>query len=133
MPAGMQRTYIDTTDRFTLYYRELNRELERAGVTIVESPGEATAIFSVYADETGQRVLSVSARNVPTEFEVFYRVRYGVVSGTTVLVETQDISRTQDYIYDTTVVLGKAAEEEKLRAALVDDLVRFITRQLSVQ
>ena len=133
MPDGMQRTYIEASDRYTLFYRRLSSELARAGVEVVDSPAEASAVFSIYADDTGQRVLSVSARNVPTEYEVFYTIRYGVVSGGDVLIETRDVTRTQDYIYDTTIVLGKAREEERIRAALVDDLIRFIMRQLSVQ
>lgn len=133
MPPAMERTYVSASDRFTPFYRELVRELSRAGVDVVDSPSRATATFSIYADETGQRVLSVSARNVPTEYEVFYTIRYGVTSGNDVLVETRDVSRTQDYIYDTTIVLGKAKEEDRIRAALVDDLVRLIMRQLSIQ
>ena len=129
----MERTYVDTHDRFTPFYRTLVAELSRAGVEVVDSPAQATATFTILADETGQRVLSVSARNVPTEYEVFYTIRYGVTAGEDVILEARTLSRTQDYIYDTTIVLGKAAEEEKLRAALVDDLVRLIMRQLSTQ
>ena len=129
----MERTYVDTHDRFTPFYRTLVAELSRAGVEVVDSPAQATAAFTILADETGQRVLSVSARNVPTEYEVFYTIRYGVTAGEDVILEARTLSRTQDYIYDTTIVLGKAAEEEKLRAALVDDLVRLIMRQLSTQ
>ena len=133
MPQGMERTYIDARDRFTPFYRELVTQLSLSGVEVVDSPAQATATFSIYADETGQRVLSVSARNVPTEYEVFYAIRYGVMSGTNVLLDARDLTRTQEYIYDTTIVLGKAAEEQRIREALVDDLVRFILRQLSAQ
>ena len=133
MPPGMERTYIDARDRFTPFYRKLVSELSRAGVEVVDSPARATATFSIYADETGQRVLSVSARNVPTEYEVFYAIRYAVTSGANVLLDTRDLSRTQEYIYDTTIVLGKAAEEQRIRQALVDDLVQFILRQLAAQ
>ena len=52
-----------------------------AGVNIVDTPEDATANFTIYFDQTAQRVLSVSARNVPTEYEVFYTIQYGLVSG----------------------------------------------------
>lgn len=133
LPESMQRTYVQAADRFTPFYRDLVAELRRQGVVVVDSEATATATFSIYADETGQRVLSVSARNIPTEYEVFYTIRYGVVSGADVILEARTVTRTQEYIYDTTVVLGKAAEEQKIREALVQDLVRFITRQLSAQ
>ena len=38
---------------------------------------------------------------------------------------------TRDYTYDETQVLGKAREEEVLRDALVDNLVRITMIQLS--
>jgi LPS-assembly lipoprotein len=71
IPAEMSRTYISADDKFSLFYRKLRRELKNAGVQLVDSPAEASAVFSILTDKTDQRVLSVSARNVPREFEVF--------------------------------------------------------------
>jgi len=102
-----------------------------AGVEVVDSPGDASAIFSILGDNTAQRVLSVSARNVPTEFEVFYSVFYSVEAGEEPIMEPQSLTLTRDYTYDETLVLGKAKEEELLREAIVDDLVRIILKQLS--
>ena len=130
-PAAMQRTYIETTDRFSQFYRELRRELQAAGVEVVDTPVKATATLSILYDFTDQRVLSVSARNVPTEFEVFYTVRYAVSSGAENLLEPQDLTLTRDYTYDATLVLGKAQEEQLMRDAIVDDLVRIVLKQIS--
>ena len=130
-PAAMQRTYIETPDRFSQFYRELRRELMAAGVEVVESPADATATLSILYDFTDQRVLSVSARNVPTEFEVFYTVRYAISSGGENLLEAQDLTLTRDYTYDATLVLGKAQEEQLMRDAIVDDLVRIVLKQIS--
>ena len=127
----MQRTYIETPDRFSQFYRELRRELMAAGVEVVESPADATATLSILYDFTDQRVLSVSARNVPTEFEVFYTVRYAISSGGENLLEAQDLTLTRDYTYDATLVLGKAQEEQLMRDAIVDDLVRIVLKQIS--
>lgn len=127
----MQRTYIDAPDNFSLFYRGFSRDLRSAGVNVVESPENATAVFKLYFDETDQRVLSVSARNTPTEFEVYYSIQYGIVSGENVLLEVQDLTLTRDYVYDETLVLGKAREEQVLRAAIVDDLVNIVLRQIS--
>ena len=130
-PAAMQRTYIETPDRFSQFYCELRRELMAAGVEVVESPADATATLSILYDFTDQRVLSVSARNVPTEFEVFYTVRYAISSGGENLLEAQDLTLTRDYTYDATLVLGKAQEEQLMRDAIVDDLVRIVLKQIS--
>jgi len=127
----MQRTYISTTDRYSLFYRELRRNLQAAGVVVTDTPAEATATLNILYDVTDQRVLSVSARNVPTEFEVFYTVRYTVTSGETSLLEPQEITLTRDYTYDATLVLGKAREEQLMREAIVTDLVRIVMKQIS--
>ena len=127
----MERTYIATQDRFSQFYRELRLNLQAAGVEVVDSPKDATATLSILFDLTDQRVLSVSARNVPTEFEVFYTVRYAITSGEQNLLEPQELTLTRDYTYDSTLVLGKAKEEQLMRDAIVDDLVRIVLKQIS--
>lgn len=131
LPTEMSRTYIATNDNYSLFYRALRAELRMAGVDVVDSSGDASAVFSILGDNTAQRVLSVSARNVPTEFEVFYTVFYSVAVGERSIMEQQSLTLTRDYTYDETLVLGKAREEELLREAIVDDLVRIILKQLS--
>ncbi len=130
-PAEMDRTYVEAVDEHSLFYRRLRRNLIAAGVEIVDSSADATATLSILLDETGQRVLSVSARNVPTEYEVYYTIQYALVSAERNLLETQQLTITRDYTYDETLVLGKAQEEELLRDAVVDDLVRIVMKQIS--
>ncbi len=127
----MARTYIDTTDRHSLFYRQLTLQLQAAGVEVVDSPSDASATLSILLDETDQRVLSVSARNVPTEYEVFYTVEYSLGDEQESLLEPQLLTLTRDYTFDATLVLGKAHEEEMLREALAKDLVRVVLKQLA--
>ena len=130
-PAGMERTYIETSDRYSQFLREFEAQLRAAGVELSDSAADATAMFTIFADETEQRVLSVSARNVPTEFEVFYSITYSLDSGANVLMPQQTLTLTRDYTYDSTLVLGKGREEELLREAIVEDLVRIVMKQIS--
>lgn len=130
-PAGMERTFIATGDRYSPFYRALRSELRAAGVELSDSASDATATFTVSFDDTAQRVLSVSARNVPTEYEVYYTITYGLESGPDILLPQQTLTLTRDYTYDSTLVLGKAREEELLRDAIVDDLVRIVMKQIS--
>ena len=130
VPSEMERTYIAATDEYSIFYRELKLQLQANGVQIVESPTEATATLSIHFDKTDQRVLSVSARNTPTEYEVFYTIQYSLDSGEKNLQPQQLITLTRDYTYDETLVLGKSHEEQVLREAIADDLVRTVLRQL---
>ena len=131
VPPEMARTYIAADDQRSLFYRRLRDSLRNAGVNIVDSPVEATATFTILSDIPGQRVLSVSARNVPREFEVFYTVLYSVRTEDATLLEPRTQKLTRDYAWDETQVLGKEREEELLREAIVDDLVRIVLIQLS--
>ncbi len=130
VPAEMERTYISTEDRHSLFYRELRRQLRAAGMQLADIPDESTATLTISVDQTDQRVLSVSTRNIPTEFEVYYAIEYAVDSGDTILLKPQTITLTRDYTYDETLVLGKAHEEQLLREAIVKDLVRIVLKQL---
>ncbi len=130
VPAGMERTYIATEDRYSLFYRELRRQLQAGGMQLADSPTEATAVLSIHVDRTDQRVLSVSAINVPTEYEVYYSVQYSVDSGENNLLSRRFVNLTRDYTYDETLVLGKASEEALLREAIANDVVRIVLKQL---
>jgi outer membrane lipopolysaccharide assembly protein LptE/RlpB len=75
--------------------------------------------------------LSVSARNVPREFEVSHTIYYSVRTPDETLLEARSQTRTRDYTWDETRVLGKEKEEALLREAIVNDLVRIVLIQLS--
>ena len=130
-PPGMQRTHIATSDHYSPFVREFAARMREAGVELTDTAADATAVFTLSIDDTAQRVLSVSARNTPTEYEVFYTISYSLDSGANSLLPQQTLTLTRDYTYDSTLVLGKAREEELLRDAIVQDLVRIVMKQIS--
>tara|TARA_B100001105_G_scaffold144708_1_gene115957 strand:+ start:1750 stop:2235 length:486 start_codon:yes stop_codon:yes gene_type:complete len=130
LPIEMNRTYISTEDEYSIFYRQLKKGLYERGVEVVESPVDATAVFNILQEDTGQRVLSVSGRNVVREYEVFYRVFYSIQTKDKLIKSPQEEILTRDYTYDETLVLGKEREENLLREAIADDLVRIILMQL---
>ena len=131
LPPELDRTYLAADDRQTPFVRRLRRELRDSGIAVVDSPVDATSVLTILDDETGQRVLSVSARNIPREYEVFYRVTFSLQQGERTLLEAQEQAVERSYVYDETLVLGKAREEEQIRSALTDDLVRLVMFQLA--
>jgi LPS-assembly lipoprotein len=127
----MAQTFIDVEERNSLFARELRAQLQSADVDIVDEVADATARLSITFEDTDQRVLSVSARNVPTEYEVYYTIEYAIDAGQRRLLEPQTLTVTRNYTYDSTLVLGKAREEELLRNAIVEDLVRIVLKQIA--
>jgi LPS-assembly lipoprotein len=131
-PESLATTYVDTADRYTVFYQELLAELRRGGVTIVDSPVDASSVIRLELDATGQRVLTISGRNVPTEFDVFYNLVYSVWTNGEEVLAAQELALNQSYTYDQTTVLGKNREEQEIRNSLALNLVQQVARQLSL-
>ena len=123
-------TYVDARDTYTDFHRALVRSLSSSGARVVEDSGEAKAIVHVRRDESGQRVLSVSARNTPEEYEVYYRIEYSVEAGGTEVIGPQTLELTREYSYDEGAVLAKQREAAILRDALARDLAALVVRRL---
>lgn len=131
-PAAMAVTYIDAQDRYTPFYRQLKSALERGGVRVTNDPTEAGGVIRIQHDETGQDVSSVSVRNRPVEYTVYYVLRYAVVLEGEEVLPARELSLSRTYNYDERQVLGKRAEGEELRDALAGDMVGTVTRQLGL-
>jgi LPS-assembly lipoprotein len=131
LPEIMAVTYLQSADRFTEFDRALREALTASGVRLTEERAPATATVRILKDETGQRVLSVSARNTPEEYAVFYAVEYSVSSGGAELIEPQRLELSRDYSYDETAVLAKQREQAVLRAALARELAAQVVRRLA--
>ncbi|NLG76566.1 MAG: hypothetical protein GX535_10030 [Xanthomonadaceae bacterium] len=131
LSESMAVTYIDTEDRYTDFNRALRNSLRASGAQLAADKRDATAIIRIHEDESGQRVLAVSARNTPEEYQVFYVVEYSVSSQTGQLIEPQRIELTRAYSYDTTAVLAKQKEQTILREALARDIAGIVVRRLS--
>ena len=127
----MNITFVDAEDRYTDFNRALRERLRASGAKVSERSTDATAVVRIIKDESGQRVLSVSARNTPEEYEVFYTVEYSVAAGGTELIPPQRLELTRDYSYDTRAVLAKQREQAILREALAQDLAGLVLRRLA--
>jgi LPS-assembly lipoprotein len=127
----MKVTYVDAKDERTDFMRGLMSALEAGGATLTDTRDGATAILHVELDQTGQRVLSVSARNTPTEYEIYYKVTYSVRSADAELLAPRTLTLTRDYSFDEEALLAKQHEEDFLREALARDLVSQVMRSLA--
>jgi LPS-assembly lipoprotein len=127
----MTLTYVLAEDRYTDFNRALQERLRASGAQLTAQAADATAVVRIIRDQSGQRVLSVSARNTPEEYEVFYAIEYSVASRGTELIPPQRLELTRDYSYDTTAVLAKQREQAMLREALAQDLAALVLRRLA--
>lgn len=130
LPDVVATTYVEVPQRFTEFHLRLTDALTSRGVELTESREEAGAVLRILEDESGQRVLSVSARNTPQEYEVFYAVGFSLEAGGAALIDNEFLVATRSYSYDPTQVLGMSAEEQVLREALAEDLARRVLRRI---
>lgn len=131
LSPSMSVIYVDADDRYTDFNRALLERLRGSGAKVTDRRADATAVVRIIKDQSGQRVLSVSARNTPEEYEVFYSIEYTVTTGGAEVIAAQPLEVTRDYSYDTTAVLAKQREQAILREALAQDLASLVLRRLA--
>jgi LPS-assembly lipoprotein len=130
LPAAMQSTYVDSGELHSDFYESLSEVLRQRGLTLVDSRAEAGARLIISEDSSDQRVLSVTARNIPREYEVFYAVTFSLETDGQSLIGPEVLVARRNYTYDETAVLGKEREESILRRALAEDLARQVIRRI---
>lgn len=130
LPVAMQATYLDSSEPRSEFYASLSEALRQRGLVLVDSVAEARARLIISDDSTGQRILSVTARNIPREYEVFYTVTFALEAEGEALISPEALVARRPYTYDETEVLGKEREESILRRALAEDLARRVIRRI---
>jgi LPS-assembly lipoprotein len=130
LPPALAKTYLASTAPHSEFLLSLTEALRLHGSDVVVARDQAESVLSVVADQTGQRVLSVTARNIPREYEVFYSVTFSLQVGEQKLIDNESLIVTRSYTYDEAQVLAKAAEEQVLRRALAEDLARRVVRRI---
>jgi len=131
LPAQFAYTYVDTKDEQTDFVQDLRKALIASKVNVIRTKGSSGAIITVHDDELTERILSVSAQNIPTEYELTYAVTFSVLSEGKTLIDKEEISATRDISFDEAQLLAKEREQEILRAALARDLVALVMRRLA--
>lgn len=131
LPVAFATTQLDAEDRYTDFHRALDLALRTAGSRVVGRGLDAGATIEVLKDDSGQHVLSVSATNIPTEFEVYYTVRYRVRVGGREAIAAQTLTLTRAYSFDVTAVLAKEHEQDVIRDALARDIAALVMRRLA--
>ena len=124
-------TYVDAPDVQTDFVQDLRRALLVSGASLGLNSEEATAVIHIERDALVERVLSVSARNIPREYELTYTVRFSVRGRSGELLPAESVSASREFSFDERALLAKDREQEVLREALARDLVGLVMRRLS--
>ncbi|HEY8507162.1 MAG TPA: LPS assembly lipoprotein LptE [Steroidobacteraceae bacterium] len=131
LPAPLAVTYVEAQNMQSDFVQGLRKALLSSGARLADRKADASGTVRILTDEVTERILSVSARNTPREFELTYTVRFSVVADGEELLPVQEVSVTRDYSFDERALLAKENEEAILREAMARDLVGIVMRRLS--
>jgi LPS-assembly lipoprotein len=131
LPAALAAVFIDAADRHSDFTRALRTTLVASGAKLVERDTTDAAVVHIVRDEVTERVLSVDARNIPTDFELTYDVEVEVRAGGRELMAVEPFTLTRIYSFDERKLLAKEREKELLREALARDMASIVARRLS--
>ena len=131
LPAVMARPYLSLKDPYTDFSREFEHQLKTSGATLQFTREGATAAVDVTKDLVEQRTLAVSAKNIPTEYELTYTVTFSVHARDKELLAPQTISLSKDFSFNETLQLAKEHEADILRQQMARDLVSITMHRLT--
>lgn len=131
MPAVLAELHLDAVDEQSDFTRALRTSLKASGSRLTDTARVDGATVRILRDELTERVLSVDARNIPTDFELTYRVDVQVRAAGRELLELQKFELSRIYSFDERKLLAKEREKDILREALARDMASVVTRRLS--
>jgi LPS-assembly lipoprotein len=131
LPAIFATMRIESEDAYSDFYRELQRSLVASGAQVAATGDAARAVVKVRRESAGQRVVAVSARNTPEEFQVFYDVDYSVAIDGVDIGSVDHIELTANYSYGSSAVLAKQREQHRIQQALARELASIVLRRLA--
>jgi len=131
LPESIKTPYVEAADRQSEFVQSLRRALLTSGAHPSDEKDKASAVVNILRDAVTRRVLSVSAANQPTEYEVTYTVRFSVTAGDKEVLPPQEVSTIRSYSFDERLLLAKGNEETILRQDMAHDLADIVMRRLS--
>ena len=130
LPGVLAKPYLSVKDPYTDFAREFERQLKSSGALLQLGRQDATATIEVTRDLVEQRTLAVSARNIPTDYELRYTVTFDVKGPDAEILAPQTITLSRDYSFEENVLLAKEHEADILRAQMARDLATMAMRVL---
>jgi outer membrane lipopolysaccharide assembly protein LptE/RlpB len=131
LPAALATLQLDAVDAQSDFTVALTRSLDASGAKRVPRAAAGGAVVRILRDEVTENVLSVDARNIPTDFELTYEVEVAVRANGSELMPAEPFTVSRIYSFDVQKMLAKQREKDVLREALARDLASVVLRRLA--
>jgi len=97
---------------------------------ISDKRDEASYVLVIKQDISSDRILSISAKNTPMEYEIAYQVVWSLFKGNQEIISDIKHIETQDYSFDQNQLLGKRKEAEYLNDSLAEKISNGVLLKL---
>jgi LPS-assembly lipoprotein len=131
LPASLGTVRVDAIDSQSDFTHALRASLKLSGAQLDDAGGANAAVVRILRDEVEERVVSVDARNIPTDYELIYQVEIEVRAQGKELMAMEPFTLSRIFSFDERKVLAKEREKDMLREALARDMASVVTRRLS--
>jgi LPS-assembly lipoprotein len=131
LPESIRRIHIEAADAKSDFVLALRETLAASGAQLTDLPGPTAATLQISRDRVTERVLTVSARNIATDYELTYEVEVSVRGAGRELMAPQELSLSRVYSFDEAKLLAKDREKALLLDALARDMAGVVLRRLS--
>jgi LPS-assembly lipoprotein len=131
LPESIRAVHVATVDEQSDFVQALRESLVASGARLMPLPSPAAATLQVSRDQVTERVLTVSARNIPTDYELTYEVEVSVRGAGRELMAPQQLTLSRVYSFDERKLLAKDREKGILLEALARDMAGIVMRRLS--
>jgi len=132
LPAAMRVTCIEGIRPYGTLADDFATALRLHNITVTDNRSVSTACLRIGANTTRKLVVSVDTAGNVQEYEIRQTILFSVVATDgTVVVPEQSVALSRDYIFSSTDVLGKAREEQVVRATLQENLVNLAMLRIS--
>jgi LPS-assembly lipoprotein len=130
LPPGMQRIHLTVRSGGDLQ-RQIARELEVSGATLVDAPGPGVAEMRVPQVRFRTQALTFTGRARVGEYTVRLSLRFQVRDHQgRVIVPMQSIHLSRDFTYDARQPVGTETQTEQLHQSMTTDAVQAIMFRL---
>jgi LPS-assembly lipoprotein len=132
MPRSLAVVHIDAVDTQSDFYIGMRKALLASGTRLDDAGSDGSAAtLHILTDAAKQTIVTVSALNVPTEYELSYTVRFSVDANGRQLLAPEQRVLLRDYSYSESAQLAKQREAAILTTALARELTGVVMRRLA--
>ena len=131
LPVTLVSAVLEVPDEQSDFAQGLRRALADSGAVLQRGVHPDAVVIRILSDQVTEKVISVSAGNIPREYELTYQVQISVTQGEKELLTAEDLSVSREFSFDERQELAKQREKEVLRTALAQDLVGRVMRRLA--